>query len=726
MDRYVPLPPLPTRIGRLNELAYDLWWSWTPHAREVFRDLDYPLWRFTDHNPVLLLHLIEPERLDHAATDPEFLHLYDGALAALDAVRAGSGTWWDRRLTGSAQPLAWVSPEFALHQSLPIDASAFGVLSGDFCKEASDLGVPLVGVGLMYPRGYAHQRLSAEGWQQEQDQYVDWSDAPIVPAVCPDGSRCTFTVELDGRGLSVAAWQVRTGRVTLYLLDTDIADNSAWDRELSSTSSINDPEARLRQAVLLGAGAVRALALLGVQPSAWHVAEGPATAVVLERLHALVREGHPYDAALARVRGTTVFSTRDWAPDRHDDFHFASIDRHLACTWPALGPHRDRVLTLGHHDADRAARFNLSVLGARASAVLNAPDTAAAIGAPGIWRAVRGADAAAASVRSVPDGVHLPSWISADLARLFDQHVGEDWRERQDDPSAWTAIGAVPDEALWDVHRRLRGYLVDFIRERARRRWAREQASGNRLVALGTLLDASTLTIGFARRFTDRARPELIFDDVARLARIVTDARRPVQLVFAGKAHAGDESGKHHLQRVFRQALDPAFGGRIAFLEDYDLHVARLMVQGCDVWLSTPRRGTPASIGALKAAVNGAPHLGTPDAWWAGGCSGGNGWMIDGGHGRDAAAQDTTDARVLYALLEDQIVPAFYDRSRGGIPPKWVALMKCAIETTVPRFCARRAVKALATTDMVCSGFTEVITTDHTDHTHRNWPRSTR
>jgi starch phosphorylase len=290
----------------------------------------------------------------------------------------------------------------------------------------------------------------------------------------------------------------------------------------------------------------------------------------------------------------------------------------------------------------------------------------------------------------------LSSWISADLARLFNEHVGEDWRERQDDPAAWDVIRRAPDAAVWAVRQRLRGYLVDFIRERARRGWASEHVSGSRLVALGTLLDAGTLTIGFARRLTVGARPELVFQDADRLARIMTAARRPVQLVFAGKAYPGDESGKHQLQRVFRNALDPAFGGRVAFIEDYDLHVARLLVQGCDVWLSTPGHGSPTSVGGIKAAVNGVPHLATADAWWVDGCSGDNGWVIDGGRTEDAVAQDLADSRALYRLLEEQIVPMFYERDRAGVPGRWTAVVKEAIVTTLPRFCARRAVKAFA------------------------------
>ena len=694
MDRYVPLPPLPGRISRLNELAYDLWWSWNPSAREVFRDLDYPLWRFTDHNPVLVLHLVEPERLDHAASDPEFLRLYDEAIAALDVVRAGVGTWWSRR-GEELQPVAWITPEFALHQSLPVDASGSGVLSGDFCKEASDLGVPLVGVGLMYPRNYAHQRLSADGWQQEAYEYIDWSDAPISPALSADGTGCRFELAMSSGPLHVAVWQIRCGRVTIFLLDTDVPQNSAWDRELSSQSFADDPEACLRRATLLGAGSVRALELLGVEPAMWHVAESAAATVTLERMNRLVAGGVRFDEAAARVTESTVFSTRDGAPARQDCFSFGSIDRAVGATWSALSDHRAAVLTMGAYQAERGTAFSLSVLGARASGVLTVPETASGRGAAETWQRIR-EGRREGTVQTIVDGVHLPSWISAELARLFDHYVGADWRERQDDAAAWEMLRHVPNPELWEVRQRLRGYLVDFVRERARRKWGRQEASGNRLIALGTLLDAGTLTIGFGRRFTASARPELLFQDVERLARIVTAARRPVQIVFAGKAHPGDETGKHQLQRVFRHAVDPMFGGRIAFLEDYDLHVARLMVQGCDVWLSTPRQGQPPSIGGAMAAVNGVAHLATADGWWAGGHSGRNGWMIDGGRAQEPAARDAGDAAAIYRLLEDEIVPAFYERDRTGVPGSWTSIIKDAIATAVPLCCARRSVKAFA------------------------------
>jgi glycogen phosphorylase len=693
MDRYVPLPPLPPRVSRLNELAYDLWWSWNPQAREVFRDLDYPLWRFTDHNPVLLLHLVEPDRLEHAATDPAFLNLYDTAVAGLDLVRSGTGTWWARHAAASSRAVALITPRVALHQSLPVDTDAAGVLAAECFKEASDLGVPLVGVALMYPRGYAHQRLTAEGWQQDAYEYIDWSDAPIRPALRADGGCCEFKIQLGAADVNVVVWQVRAGRVTLYLLDTDVPGNTPWDRELASGWFLGDPDMCARQAVLLGSGAVAALDALEIQPAVWHLAEGLSTFVSLERINRAVSCGASLEEAVSQVRATTLFSTREPEPNRRDAVAFATLHRQIGTAWTALAGARDSLLKLGEFDTGRGGAFHPYVFGRATSSVVVVPEGPAGAKAPA-HSSTPGEPPAV--LRRVPEGIHLPTWISADLAAVFEQAVGPDWRDRQDDPAAWTGLQRIPDRALWDVRERLRGYLIEFMRVRARRCWSRERASGTRLVALGTLLDASALTIGFAQPFGEGRGPEFLFSDPARLAHILTAARRPVQFVFAGRAHPADDAGKHHLQRLFRHALDPAFGGRLAFLEDYDLHVARLLVQGCDVWLGTPRRSAPALIGGIQAAVNGAPHLGIRDAWWPDGWTGRNGWVVDGGTSGDAAARDAADARALYQLLEDRIVPAFYERERDGLPQRWLPIVKEAIVSSVPRFCARRMVKALA------------------------------
>jgi glycogen phosphorylase len=691
MHRYVPLPPLPARIGRLNELAYDLWWSWNASAREVFRDLDFPLWRFTDHNPVLLLHLVEPDRLEFAAADPDFLRLYDAAIAALDVVRAGAGTWWAEQAAARV-PIAWIAPQFALHQSLPVTVTADGVVSGDCCKEASDLGVPFVGVGLMFPRAHKHQRMTADGWQEESVEYLDWSDAPVRPALCDDGAVCQFTITLGANPVHICVWQVRAGRASVYLLDADVRDNAPWDRELSSRRCRGDAESLLRQSVLLGAGAVAALDRLGIEPGMWHLAGAAATPVILERLHRRVAGGESFADALMAVRSSTVFSARENTPAAQGSFSFASVERTIHATWPALSAQREALLAAGRQEVARHDMFNASVFGARgASRVLIVETADEAAETARIEQELSADDPGAAA-----EGVHLSTWMSSELAAVLDTWIGASWRDTQDDPLTWERLDALPDDVLWALHGRLRGYLVDFMRDRARSRWVRDQAGGSSLVAVGTLFDASALTIGCAPRFDAHGNAEVLFQDADRLARIATAARHPVQFVFAGRADAADDAGKHHLQRLFRHTLDPAFGGRLAFLEDYDLHVARLMVQGCDVWLSAPPHAGAPSLGAMKAAVNGVPHVGQPSAWHAGAFTGENGWLIDSTGGRDAASQDAASARALYALIEERIVPAFYERDRNGVPVAWVRTLRQTLRAGLPRCCARRMVKVSA------------------------------
>jgi glycogen phosphorylase len=697
MNKYSGLPPLPDRLNRLEELAADLWWSWNRDARHVFRQLDYTLWRTTAHNPVRLLRLIPREKLEAAADDPEFVRLYQRAIAALDAARAARNTWWTGRSSrSSGQSIAYFSAEFALHQSLPIYAGGLGVLAGDHCKEAADLGVPLIGVGFMYPQGYFHQHVSAEGWQEESYERLNWADAPIEPATTPDGKPCVTAVPLGDRTVLVAVWRVRAGRVTLYLLDTSLEENAPWDRELSARLYGGDRETRVQQEIVLGIGGVRALKALGADPAVFHLNEGHAGFVVLQRIHNLVERGAGFDAALAEIRRTTVFTTHTPVPAGHDAFPFQLVEKHLAGCWGTLGSNRERFLALGSYDSGAGAQFNMTALGLRSAGAVNAVSrrhgqVTRAMWAP-IWPGVAESER---PVTSVTNGVHVPTWIASDLADLFARHLGSDWMERHDDPALWDGVLAIPDGELWAVREGLRRYLFTFIRERARQRWTMERVTAPRVVAAGTLLDSDALTIGFARRFAGYKRSELVFQDPERLARILNAAERPVQIIFAGKAHPADDVGKHHLQRVYRHALDTMFGGRVAFVDDYDLHVAHFLVQGCDVWLNNPRKPLEASgTSGMKAALNGVPHLSIADGWWDEGFNGTNGWVIDGGvTSDDAGAVDAADAAALYRLLEEEIVPAFYDRDAHGVPHRWLATVKEAIRSVAPRFSARRMVK---------------------------------
>jgi starch phosphorylase len=691
-------PTIPERLGRLPEIAADLWWTWNSEAREVFRRLDYPLWRQTAHNPVRMLRQVSQEILNLAAADARYLKIYDGAAAALDRARSARDTWWQNKFPDLAGPIGYFSAEFALHQSLPIYAGGLGVLAGDHCKEASDLGIPLIGVGFMYPQGYFHQTVSPDGWQQEIYERLDWTDAPIEPALTPEGKPCVIAVPLGDRSVLVSVWRVRLGRVQLFLLDTDLEENTPWDRELSARLYGGDRETRIQQEIILGIGGVRALQALGSTPAVWHLNEGHAAFVVLQRIRDHIERGESFESALAEVRRTTVFTTHTPVPAGHDAFPFNLVETHLAGAWGTLGSYRDAFMALGHYDNGSGPLFNMTALALRTAGATNAVSQLHGQVTREMWGPIW-PDVAEDKrpVGAITNGIHTPTWLSSEMATLFDRYLPSEWREQHDEPAVWEKIMDIPDAELWEARNALRNYLFAFIRERARSRWKEEHVSVARVVAAGTLLDPSALTIGFARRFTGYKRPELIFHNPERLLSILNAARRPLQLVFAGKAHPADDTGKHHLQQVYRRAIDPRFGGRIAFVDDYDLHVAHFLVQGCDVWLNNPRKPLEASgTSGMKASINGVPHLSIGDGWWAEGFTGDNGWLIDPGSTGDNDAVDAADADALYDLLEREIVPAFYDRDVNGIPRRWLSVVRRAIISVTPRFSARRMVKQYA------------------------------
>lgn len=694
MENYVPLVPLPARIARLNELAYDLWWSWDEDAHDLFRALDDQLWTFTLNNPVQLLHLLPPARIAAASTERSFVDHYDRVMTAFDASHVPARSWWARRFPGTAPgAIAYFSAEFALHRSLPIYAGGLGVLAGDHLKEASDLGVPLVAVGLMYPKGYFRQTVTSDGWQQEVYEMLDWSDGPIEPALTPAGSPCSVTIPIGARSVRIAVWRVRVGRVMLYLLDTDVDQNAAADRELSARLYGGDSAGRLQQEIVLGIGGVQVLRALGMAPSVWHLNEGHAAFVGLQRIHDLLASGAPFDQALADVRQSTVFTTHTPVPAGHDAFPTHVVEAHLAGCWGGLGPDRDALLSLGQYDNGSGLLFNMTALAMRTAAAVNAVSQLHGTVSREMWAPLE----QSRSLTSITNGVHVSTWVAPELSALFDRHLGANWRDRQDDQPFWDQVLAIGDAELWRLRGALRENLLAFMRDRARDGWSTAQTGAVRVLAAGTLLDRRSLTIGFARRFAQYKRSGLIFHDPQRLARILNDPKRPVQIVFAGKSHPADEGGKHNLQRVYRHAADPAFGGRVAFVADYDLHVARYLVQGCDVWLNTPRKPLEASgTSGMKASINGGVNLSIGDGWWAEGYNGANGWLIDGGLIDDDGEVDAADAEHLYRLLENDVVPAFYHRDASGVPVQWMRVVKEAIRTVMPRFSGTRMGKEYA------------------------------
>src|SRR5688572_1324424 len=644
-----------------------------------------------------MLQVIPRERLERAAADPEWLALYDRVITRLDAARAARNTWCESHCGElSGKTVAYFSAEFALHQSLPIYAGGLGVLAGDHCKEASDLGVPLIGVGFMYPQGYFHQGLSPEGWQQEAYERLNWKAAAIEPAITQDGKPAITAVPLGNRTVLAAVWLVRVGRVKLYLLDTDLEENAPWDRELSARLYGGDRETRIQQEIILGIGGVRVLKAIGHQPAVYHLNEGHAAFVVLQRIRDLCEHGWSFDTALAEVRRTTVFTTHTPVAAGHDAFPFHQVETHLAGAWGDLGDYREKFLALGHYDSGAGPLFNMTALALRTSGAVNGVSQLHGEVTKQMWRPIwPDRPAEDLPVGFITNGVHVPTWIASDMSSLLERHLGADWLDRHDDPAVADRVLQIPDDELWAVRQTLRNFLFNFIRERVRTRWMVESIPAPRIAAAGTMFDSNTLTIGFARRFTGYKRPELIFLDSDRLARILTASGRAVQIVFAGKAHPADDVGKHHLQQIYRRALDPRFGGRIGFVDDYDLHVAHFLVQGCDVWMNNPRKPLEASgTSGMKAAINGTPHMSIGDGWWAEGFAGNNGWLIEGqADPNDHGAQDWADAQAIYALLETQLVPAFYDREANGLPRRWLQIVKQSIRTVLPRFSARRMVK---------------------------------
>ena len=644
-----------------------------------------------------MLRMVPRERLEQAAGEPSFLARYDAAIETLGRALTAKDSWWSQTYPHlPKRPIAYFSAEFALHQSLPIYAGGLGVLAGDLCKEASDLGLPLLGVGFMYPQGYFHQRISSDGWQEEVYEYLNWEHAPIEPAVLPSGKRCILPVPLGNRTVHVLVWLARLGRVKLYLLDTYLEENAPSDRELSARLYGGDSETRVQQEIILGIGGVRALRALGLDPIVWHLNEGHAAFVGLERMREAVERGENFAAALDQVRRSTVFTTHTPVAAGHDAFPFQLVETHLAGCWDTLGEQRDDFLKLGTYDSGAGPMFNMTALALRTAGAVNAVSRAHGKVTREMWASLwPGVPESERPVKVVTNGIHVFTWIAPDMASLFERRLAADWREHHDESNFWDKIFTIPDEELWAVRQALRSYLIAFLRERARQLWLEGQVSTARVVAAGTLLDPNALTIGFARRFTDYKRPHLIFHDPERLARILSALRRPVQIVFAGKAHPADNGGKHHLQRLYHRAIDPSFGGRLAFVEDYDTHVAHFLVQGCDVWLNTPLRPFEASgTSGMKASINGVLHLSCGDGWWLEGYTGSNGWVIDSGVTQDdPAAVDAAEAETLYRLLEEEVVPAFYDRDTGNVPRRWLAMVKEAIRSITPRFSARRMLK---------------------------------
>jgi len=641
-----------------------------------------------------MLREIPKEILESAASDPEYLREYDIVISRFRNDIEPKGCRYLKNITDpSIQPIAYFSAEYGLHHSIPFYAGGLGFLAGDFMKECSDLSVPLVAIGFMYPEGYFRQRIREDGWQEHTDQILDRDAASISRVLNKDGKQIVVKVPLTEPPIHVGVWKIAVGRVCLYLMDTDIEINDPWNRGISARLYTGDVEHRLRQEIVLGIGGSEVLETLGIKYSVLHLNEGHPAFALLEGIRDLVQGGMSYEEAAHQVKSTTVFTTHTPVPAGHDVFPFPLMEKYFHSYWPSLGLDHDSFLQLGIHPKEPHAGFNMTAFALRMSGHRNAVSRKHGEVACRMWHSLWPNLAEdEVPIDYVTNGIHMPTWIEPKMELLFNKYLGPNWLENHDDPVIWELIDEIPDEELWKTHYWLKMKLIDAIRERSRQLWAENHVSPSIVLAGGTLLDPSVLTLGFARRFATYKRAGLIFYDLERLKRLLNDRWRPIQIIFAGKAHPADDPGKRVLQRVFNAARDPAIGGRIAFVEDYGEQFAQYMVHGVDVWLSNPLPPMEASgTSGMKAALNGVPHLSIMDGWWIEGFNGKNGWAF--GQEEVNGNRDQRDAEAIYRILEEEVIPFYYKVSDEGIPSEWVKLMKECIKSNAPRFSARRMVK---------------------------------
>jgi len=683
-------PKIPERLKGLEELAYNLWWSWHPSARMVFKMLNRQAWKESVHNPVKMIKDLPGEVFEAAVKDPQYIHHYDAVMARFRREITSRGGWFSESLGETARlPIAYFSAEYGLQHSLPFYAGGLGFLAADHIKECSDLGASMVAVGFMYPEGYLGQKIRVDGWQDNVDELLDRDAAPVTRVLDDKGNQVIVRVPFVEPPINVAVWKVSVGRVSLYLLDTDIELNTPWNRSISAHLYIGDIEQRLRQEIVLGIGGSEVLSTLGIRHSVLHLNEGHPAFAILERIREKVQDGTSFDEAANFVRGTSVFTTHTPVPAGHDVFPYHLMDKYFGNYYPLLKLDRDSFLKLGT-DPSSPAGFNMTAFAMRMCEHRNGVSKRHGEVSRTMWKSLwPGLAEEKIPIGHITNGVHVPTWIEPKIDLLLNKYLGPDWLEDHDDPAVWELIDDIPDIELWQAHVWLKLKLINSTRYRSRERWVADRVSPANIVAGGALLDPMALTIGFARRFVTYKRADLIFFDQDRLKRLLMNTWCPVQIIFAGKAHPEDEPGKRILQRVFNFARDPDFGGRIAFVEDYDEQLAQYMVHGVDIWLNNPLPPMEASgTSGMKASINGVPNLSILDGWWIEGYNGKNGWAFGSSDGNAAA-----DAGAIYELLEKKIIPLYYETDEQGVPRGWVRMMKEAMKSVGPNFSARRMVK---------------------------------
>ncbi len=685
---------LPLQFSRLRDMSYNLWWTWSHRVQDLFARMDPWSWR-RYRNPVELLLNLDQEHWFALQNDAAFKRAYLETVEEFDAyMMPAEPTWFDRTFPGfGAGPIAYFSTEYGWHESLQSYSGGLGVLSGDHSKSASDLGLPFVGVGLMYRRGYFHQTLDADGQQQHFYPNYDLSHLPLRQVTGADGHPVRVAVELNRREVQLRAWLAQVGRVPVLLLDSDDPANDPADRPITSILYISGREMRLCQEIVLGIGGVRLLGALGIAPSVWHMNEGHSALLSLERVAALRRDRPmPFADAVSRVAANAVFTTHTPVPAGNETFDADLFRRHFGSWAEGQQIPFEELLQLGRSDGDGS--FNMTALAIRTSRRINGVSKLHGDVATDMWKHLL-SDRDPARVEAVTNGVHLPTWVGPEVSALLREQLGRDHNDLLAEPDFADKVLQIPDAALWEAHRTQKQRLLDLMRERAREKFARHGRSPDDLQRVGSLFSGDLLMIGFARRFATYKRANLLLRDLARMKSIVNHESRPVQFLFAGKAHPADRPGQDLIREIWQASLSPDLVGRLLFLENYDMQIGRMMVQGVDVWLNNPKRPLEASgTSGMKAAMNGGLNCSILDGWWVEGFDAEHGWRIGTEQIDDEARQADHDADSLYRLLGEEIAPCYYDERDGdGVPRAWTRRMKLAIARLSPRFSTSRMVR---------------------------------
>ena len=694
------VPSLPPALARLQELAYNVRWAWDEDTSGLFETLDEDLWRSSGHNPVWMLAQVPAKRLNELAEDDSFLEHLREVCASFDTYMEAASTWYSRTHTSDGMLAAYFSAEFGITECLKIFAGGLGVLAGDHLKSASDLGIPIVGVGLMYQQGYFSQRLDVHGWQQESYVENDFSNLPLTLEHQSNGLPRQVDVQIGERNVYARIWRLQVGRVPLYLLDTNFKANTHdEDRNLTDYLYGGGDELRIRQEIMLGIGGYRALQELGLTPQVFHVNEGHSAFLTLDRTRQLMQEHQlPFEEARAATASSVIFTTHTPVEAGHDRFSPALMDRYLVpYAKESLGLDRREFLALGREDKESDTEFfGMTKLALRMSSACNGVARLHGEVSRSMWQNLwPTVPQNEVPIGHVTNGIHISSWISNSLKQHVDHHVGPHWRGEAISESQWKQIERIPNDALWQTHLTCKERLILYARRSLQSRFLRLEAPARDIIRAETVLDPCALTIGFARRFATYKRACLLMHDLERLTKILTNPSRPVQIIFSGKAHPRDQPGKELIQRIVEVSQTAPLYNHIVFLEDYDMKIARLLVQGADLWLNTPRRPREASgTSGMKAAANGGLNLSILDGWWEEGYDPSIGWAIGNGEiMENHDYQDERDAEQLYDQLENMIVPLFYERSSEGIPTEWVARMKRSISTHSSFFNTHRMVQ---------------------------------